>query len=224
MTKCGLKKFTLIELLVVIAIIGILAALLLPALSKARDVARTASCVSNAKQVVLAHTLYYNDYESFFVPEQGWGYDWDSHSEYWGTKLLPYINYAYDVLDCKALKKHPNWFPPRDSNDKPVVWAVNYWVGGGDSLGRSISKPNQATSPGDCVVFFEKPFRACEVSVGNYSVSKEIPILNPSEPCWFWIPHMGTLYNCAFLDGHARSMLKNKLYNNRDKYFIPRQP
>ncbi|HCE46206.1 MAG TPA: hypothetical protein DET40_21890 [Lentisphaeria bacterium] len=55
--KAG-KAFTLIELLVVIAIIAILAALLLPALQNARESARTAVCLSNTKQIMLATLVY----------------------------------------------------------------------------------------------------------------------------------------------------------------------
>ena len=52
------KQFTLIELLVVIAIIAILAAILLPALGKARDKAKTSGCISNLKTLNTAVLLY----------------------------------------------------------------------------------------------------------------------------------------------------------------------
>jgi prepilin-type N-terminal cleavage/methylation domain-containing protein/prepilin-type processing-associated H-X9-DG protein len=77
------KSFTLIELLVVIAIIAILASMLLPALSQAKNKAKAIQCMSNLKQVSTASTMYAGDFNEFTPKQMAYGTSYTLGTNYY---------------------------------------------------------------------------------------------------------------------------------------------
>ena len=100
------RGFTLIELLVVIAIIAILASILFPVFSRAREKARQASCASNLKQIALAAIMYSQDYDETYPSAwrdvDGSG-DWSAGDYSWRVMLLPYIRNV-QIFQCPSYR------------------------------------------------------------------------------------------------------------------------
>ncbi|MCM8769349.1 MAG: type II secretion system GspH family protein [Candidatus Omnitrophica bacterium] len=113
------KGFTLVELLVVIAIIAMLAALLMPALSAAREKGRRTTCVNNLRQFAIAYEMYADDwYEKFPASEQGL-YDADGKE----TTLSIYPNYIKTTKSfwCPAALSRLVPYPKGDITDNGLT-------------------------------------------------------------------------------------------------------
>jgi prepilin-type N-terminal cleavage/methylation domain-containing protein len=122
LVRGGRRAFTLVELLVVIAIIGVLVALLLPAVQAAREAARRASCGNNLKQYGLALHNYHDVYKT--LPPGGlWAVqneDWHRACPSWQGRIMPFA-------EQQVIYDRINWnfrgFPPLVRRRRIIVLA-----------------------------------------------------------------------------------------------------
>jgi len=167
MTKMKMKSkraFTLIEMLVVIAIVAILAALLLPALSRGKDSAKSAACKSNLRQLGLAMTMYANEFR-YYPPQAHRDTSINQFVTYaWPAKLLPHVSDSKGVFRCPSRGAEFNWptnrsqlgydFPLNiDIGTTPFSYGYNAWSadGGVGGLGLSDTLVTRVLKPADMI-------------------------------------------------------------------------
>lgn len=234
--------FTLIELLVVISILSILAALLMPALKRARHRAYDIICVNNARQIGLAINMYVADYEGYLPP---WGCASDP-GVWWNSDLAaPW----YCQLDYRYLHQMPviggYWLVDPYQVASPIgkrgVWQCRRiergFFGAYNWLTYSYNRYAAGFNyPGNFAVrydSFKSPDRKvavmCVSSVASQLITP-IPtlgsneFLNPYDPSIYqdWVGLHDGRSPVNWLDGHGSMIERAELYHNgNDYYFHP---
>jgi prepilin-type N-terminal cleavage/methylation domain-containing protein/prepilin-type processing-associated H-X9-DG protein len=167
-----MQAFTLIELLVVIAIIAILAAILFPVFSQAREKARATTCLSNMKQIMLGELMYTQDYDEVHSWTWGWAPTWVP----WHQQIHPYVK-NQQVWKCPS----DAWGRGQDAvdNTKPAIpvtysqnfrWPESDWGWDSNSysfrMSPAASAESTIVSPATTIFVAERPNWYHQWSVG----------------------------------------------------------
>ncbi|NLJ35798.1 MAG: DUF1559 domain-containing protein [candidate division WS1 bacterium] len=205
--------FTLIELLVVIAIIAILAAILFPVFARARAKARQTTCLSNLKNLALAHHMYTQDFDETFPMCYMYSFgspvlnEFDGNARlwvYWLDSVKPYVMNK-DVYKCPETKEDWCSFARNIELGYYNIYAVDPTPRTDRKyLGVSLSNIKK---PAEFMMIADRP----NWSWSYYHMWNGI-WTNPANPYYeqFWLDRHNGGMNAAFVDGHAKWYSRNQ--------------
>ena len=214
MDRKKIKGFTLIELLVVIAIIAILAAMLLPALSKARARAKSATCMNNLRQLGVVMLMYAQDWNNILViapaADEPWYRAWDRYSTNGVNSIIvcpawkPYTytnqDYTYGLRDATEFwgyKTNAAYFPNWSKGSAyPTYVYLSY-----------IKKPSLIWLITDSFLYSPTVPSVHGNQYRNIIFSSS----SGSDQGKVHFRHPGATANFLFVDGHVEAMTKERL-------------